>query len=334
MRALVALMMVWSSAACGLVDALAGDGPPEVDGEGDGVGEGEGEAGEGEAGEGEAGEGEAGEGEGEGEIDDANCGAGALLGARAVAVSFSTSCVIQCDGALRCFGEYAAPDPVSGGFDDVTMGQSFVCGHASSGAVRCRGSIDEPAGTPALVRAAQSFLCTLDDGGALSCDGELDWPGFSLPSGNFSDLAAGWGYVCGVARVDGRVRCGGTFSPPQAPALALSSVGVGSRFACGLDGDQHAVCFDEDGVRSDLFHDDAYVALGVGDGTACAIRDDDGALVCASEVDEGALIVSDIPPGAYLSVAVASGHACAIRDDHAVVCWGNDLYGRTAVPSP
>lgn len=314
MRRALALVL-WCTPGCALLDALASnDGPGPIPEPNEIGTEGEGE-----------GEGFEGEGEPEGP-----CQSGAQLAARAVAVGFDRSCALGCDGAITCWGAGTLEAP-AGPFVEVTVGQSFACGRRADGAVACFGEQGVALeGAFTTIRAGQGFVCGLDDSASLQCDGDMSYPSFALPTGPLSTLAAGWAYVCGERLESGALLCGGTFSAPEPPAVELHDVGVGSRFACGLDASGEIYCFDAE--RAVPRPTGAFTTIGVGDGTACAVRADNATLTCFTETDDGAEILAQTPTGRFLSVAVATAHACAVREDHSVVCWGRDLYGRLDVP--
>ena len=325
-RALLVACAVFSS-ACGLIDAVAG--APSDPGRG---GEGEGD--------------DEGEGEGEGEVDlegdGDGCDPAALpLEARAVAVGFDRSCALLCDGAVRCWGAQSEA-PAGGPFGAIAVSSYWACARTAAGDVRCAGqtsslSAPELDGAPVpmqAIGAGQNFLCGIDDADSIECWGTLDWPSFDIPSGAFGSLSVGWGYVCGHRLASGELVCGGTsFRPVPPDDVALTQVGVGSDFGCGLDGAGAIHCFSDEALVDLEVPAGAHTALGVGDGTACAVRAADAALVCfGNSVSDTEDITGAVPPGRFRSVAVASKHACAIREDHAVVCFGDDTWGRTSVP--
>jgi hypothetical protein len=227
MRRALALVL-WCTPGCALLDALASNDAPGPLPEPNEIGtEGEGE-----------GEGLAGEGEPEGP-----CQSGAQLAARAVAVGFDRSCALGCDGTITCWGAGTLEAP-AGPFVEVTVSQSFACGRRADGAVAWFGEQGVALeGAFTTIRAGQGFVCGLDDSASLHCDGDMSYPSFALPTGPLSTLAAGWAYVCGERLESGALLCGGTFSAPEPPAVELHDVGVGSRFACGLDASGEIYCF-------------------------------------------------------------------------------------------
>jgi hypothetical protein len=279
-----------------------------------------------------------GEGEGESEVAPGSCHGGPLLTAEAIAVGFDRSCALTCSGIVCWGADTDVLPPPPGDFREIAVGQSFACALDDDGAIECWGyaSHIEPDVALSTIRAGQDFLCGLSSSGALACFGAGGWPSFEAPSGVFDELAVGWGYVCGKRLDTGAVQCGGTtprFNPPPT-STTLTNIGVGSYFACALDDARAIVCFDEEGIIPLALPSGAFSALGVGDGSACAIDADDAHLACFSDTDEGQGIVTDAPAGRYTHVAVADSHACAIREDAVVVCWGNDGQGRIDVPPP
>jgi hypothetical protein len=241
---------------------------------------------------------------------------------------------------MVCWGALNATAP-PGPFEEVALAGSFACGLAADGAVRCAGStsaLEPPMGEDGplpmtTLGAGQGFVCGLDEDAQLHCWGGLNWPSFDLPTGSFSSLAVGWGYVCAERLASGELVCGGTDFTPQPPAgVSLHDVGVGSYFGCGLTDADAIVCFDDEPLTDLEVPGGSFAALGVGDGTACAIRKADAALVCFGNHLDTDVIGSAVPAGRFLQVAVGTAHACAVREDHAVLCFGDDTYDRTAVP--
>jgi hypothetical protein len=314
----LALLPLLACVGCGLIDAFTAP-PAGDDDDDDDVGDDDDLPGEG-------------EGEGEG---NPSCHGGPLLTASAIAVGFDRSCALTCEGIV-CWGNGSDVTPPTGAFLEIAVAQDFACALDDAGAVSCWGfaSHIEPDIALSTVRAGQDFLCGLDEGSALSCFGAGSWPSFEAPTGVFAELAVGWGYVCGKRLDTGLVQCGGTTPRHDPPSTPLRDIGVGSYFACGLDDADAIVCFDEEGPIPLALPSGAFSALGVGDGSACAIDASDAHLVCFTDTLEGEGIVTDVPPGRYVQVAVADSHACAIREDAVVVCWGNDQQGRINVPPP
>ena len=64
----------------------------------------------------------------------------------------------------------------------------------------------------------------------------------------------------------------------------------------------------------------------------CGVREGGGELHCWGGVDRDGERLGDVPSGRFLDVSAGSQHACGVRDDGAVVCWGADHAGDTAVP--
>ncbi len=287
-----------------------------------------------------------GEGEGEGEPD--GCGATTtLLVAREVAVGFSRSCVVTCDDTVVCWGEYEDTLPPAGRLHGVTVGQHAACALDDDSVPQCWGpNLDDTDEVPTdadgapipmrSIAAGQSHVCGLAaDNGALRCWGNTDYGGtFEIPSGAYDAVAAGWAFVCARRVDDGLTDCGGgTSFVPAPPAVTLDDVGIGVPFGCGIDDAGLLVCFGDEGPEPNVLPEDVVVRVGVGSGCACAIRAGDRALVCFGDEASCPEVLDDVPAGRFRDVVVASKHACAIREDDAVMCWGEDAWGRASVPA-
>ena len=60
---------------------------------------------------------------------------------------------------------------------------------------------------------------------------------------------------------------------------------------------------------------------------------EDGSLSCWSEPYDP-VDLSGVPEGhSYTQVACGWQHACAVTVDGQLLCWGNDTYGETLVPT-
>ena len=81
----------------------------------------------------------------------------------------------------------------------------------------------------------------------------------------------------------------------------------------------------------------AFIAVSVGSGYSCAIRDT-GTIECWGENYRGRL---DAPSGKFTAVSAGSSHACGIRESGEIECWGGNRepddvhqvdYGQTDAP--
>ena len=63
---------------------------------------------------------------------------------------------------------------------------------------------------------------------------------------------------------------------------------------------------------------------------ACAIRTNDGSLLCESYSDNDEW--DDIPSGSFIDIALGTRAACAVNANGTIVCWGDPEWGQTDPP--
>ncbi|KAL4277959.1 hypothetical protein GQ457_03G031240 [Hibiscus cannabinus] len=136
---------------------------------------------------------------------------------------------------------------------------------------------------PALnqLEAGNTHICGLKESNGLEC---WQWPGFNQTGGvqNFSDIAVGEGFVCGLTGDGTVIRFFGNFT------------GIA---------DQE--------IRGN------YKKIAAGFSHVCAINSDDG-LVCWGNRN----FIGDPPQGQFKELALGLNRSCALRTNGTVVCWG------------
>ncbi|MEZ5100817.1 MAG: hypothetical protein R3C15_13660 [Thermoleophilia bacterium] len=242
----------------------------------------------------------------------------------AVSAGGETTCAIDADGGLWCWGSDSygmlgdglplvdAPAPVAVALPGdraavaVAVGDTHACAIASDGALLCwgrdasgevgdgaDGNADEPSpvvialpGNRRAVAATAGYLhtCALLDDGLVAC-----W-------GNDDDGQVGDG-----APVTGQVSPTPIALPAGRTAVALAA---GTYHTCAVTDDGALACWGNDAAGA------------IGDGV------DGGA-------NEPAPVAVSLP-GGRRAVAVSSGEyfTCALADDGALACWGFDLHGQ------
>ncbi|KAK8692074.1 hypothetical protein V6N13_075555 [Hibiscus sabdariffa] len=136
---------------------------------------------------------------------------------------------------------------------------------------------------PALnqLEAGNTHICGLNESNGLEC---WQWPGFNQTGGvqNFSDIAVGEGFVCGLTGDGTVIRFFGNFT------------GIA---------DQE--------IRGN------YKKIAAGFSHVCAINSD-GGLDCGGNRN----IIGDRPQGQFKELALGLNRSCALRTNGTVVCWG------------
>ena len=127
------------------------------------------------------------------------------------------TCERLIDGTITCTGKYRWTDAPTGTFTFIDAGGEVMCGIRSGGTVECWGNVEQtdvPAGTFTFVAVGRATdfndippACGIRSDGTVECWGNrpnYDQP--DAPTGTFSSLAAGVGFMCGI-RTDGTAKC-------------------------------------------------------------------------------------------------------------------------------
>ena len=237
------------------------------------------------------------------------------LQAHAIAATTSGTCALTADGAVHCWG--LAPEVWQ-----VPEG-SFIELHGGSDGIMC------------AVRADRSVACFAEPMGLYDLKRQ--------PSGKVGLLAIGDGAICATDLADAAFcNAGNVLFGLEPPTGALSSLSVGTQFACGVNAvDGSISCVGADSFGSCTFSPafgqlDAptgnFSEVSSGSYNSCALRVD-GTLACwgmgkAGDTagdpcfGEWSKLQSEPPEGEFRLVRSAQLHSCAIRKDGTVACWG------------
>jgi len=218
-----------------------------------------------------------------------------------LAINTERGCVLRRDASLACWG-----DPLS----DLTR-------------------LPPPEGRFTHLSAMVAAACGLREDGTIACWDDLELNGTPAPSGVFARMDVGVQLGCGIA-LDGNGTCWGrNVEMSQLPAGSYRAVGAGRRSVCGIDAAGALLCRGE--IRTPP-GGGPFAVLSVGDGEACALRED-RTLACwgnggpgeptdgsdPTKISWGQAIP---PPGEFVFVATGAVHSCALRADGEAVCWG------------
>ena len=263
----------------------------------------------------------------------------------AIGVGSSTSCAIDTDGDLRCWGD--------GSMGALGSGSTATIGSGSGTAMTDLEPVVIPAMDPSArfvaVDGGVQFTCALDDLGSVWCWGRnevgqlgLDSDEFSIHPGSIPapvDLGAaamsisvGPYHSCAVL-TGGAVRCwgldqGGSLGVGRAgqeigsaanPMASVDPVdlGAGSIAVSVSAGGQHTCALLDDATLR-CWGANSFGQLGLGD-TVSRGRTADSM--------GDALPAVDLPSG-VVSVAAGGEHTCAVLDDGALHCWGLNDFGQ------
>ena len=263
------------------------------------------------------------------------------------------TCGLRVNGSAKCWGPFVDyggyGEYTAGTLTNITVGDS-VCGLRNSRNIYCSGSH----WGPRMLAATEEFidietagyqLCGLRINGTLIC---MDsWNTEHVPSAlderKFIDLSlgafVGKAIVCGLLETR-HVACwhkdgGGNYSPatylPESQRYLVISASDDQ--VCGVLLDKSLVCAPD--VPNELFAhsptptDGMFIDVSVGDGFACALRED-GTPACWGVPGYG----RTLPPEGEQFTSISSGrmHACGLRGDKSVVCWGWHDRGQAKPP--
>lgn len=213
------------------------------------------------------------------------------------------------------------------------------------------------AGSKALAFGARAG-CRVDRDGVLSCFGgggekpapptkvtvdaalALDLPGFlSLGSRRGCVVHADTGVSCFDLKPSLDTEQGFSFASKRIRGVrSLTSIEVGGKLACGLDGKGKVVCFDEEDRQIEVSGTEDLVALAVGESTACG-RTKNGEVRCWGENALGEAGLGNFEPvlGAtpvkglreIVAIDTAGRHFCALEKEGDLWCWGADNAGQS-----
>lgn len=176
-------------------------------------------------------------------------------------IGYETSCGVDRDGVLRCWGREDATFEISGGFAATVINQgAMVCALSNDGRVECfdRTNPDWTAqewrlDLPRVVRAFASpngIVCGVTDAGAAACasayhSSEPPFSGFDAPNGvPLTHVAVGWESACSLDE-SGEAYCWGRGGPitREIPTGPFVDVSVNAANACALTGEGSTICW-------------------------------------------------------------------------------------------
>ncbi len=184
------------------------------------------------------------------------------------------TCGLREDGKAVCWGEslYAQTIPPRGEqFTAIASGRYNTCGLRTDKTVICWGRKPDPNGSTSLDATPEGQFSVLDNGGTLACGVSLD------------GQVECWGYR-------DKERSYNQY-PPDYIEGGLKTISFGVISGCGIRVDDSPFCW---GYWGHAYpKDQRFTDISVGWGHTCAIRKDDGGLVCWGNDDYG----QASPPG-------------------------------------
>ncbi|CAE6226811.1 unnamed protein product [Arabidopsis arenosa] len=238
---------------------------------------------------------------------------------------------------------FASPSPLSPSptslirllFSGVVSGNGFVCGlrtvlDSNTSTLLCwRFSVNGSSllhkriyHGPELeeLEAGNSRICGVERvSRSLRC-----WQPFYLPrSDNYSSIALGDNFFCGLSQPPGRISCEGEgISKVPSSGDRYIAIAAGSRQACAITVDNDVECW---GQTESLPHE-KFLALAVGENRSCGIRWSNGTVVCWGNNKNFSLpqTLKDIH---FTSIYAKGQIFCGVATkNYTLYCWGNENF--------
>jgi hypothetical protein len=255
-------------------------------------------------------------------------GGGALpeLAADRLAAADRFACAINASNSVVCWGfdaDWTETEPRNSMQKSVTAGGQSRCSVDAAGVVFCRGDL---ANVPIPARSFVEVVVSSDDhacgrgeDGTVDCwarSGATEW---TVPTGNFAQLAAGDGFACGI-RPSGGVECWGPFAPSPVPASTPKRLFARADQACVIQSDDTVSCWgDGPSVTNDVTVRSLAMGKSMGGAYVCGLKLD-GIVVCWGDEPS---VVGQGPKVPFVAITGGSEFACGILPSGKLQCWGS-----------
>ena len=248
------------------------------------------------------------------DVSSADCEVGVPAGWRDVSTAEDTTCAIDADGQLICWGveDYREINAVTTEYSQVSTNQRYVCAiRSSDSGVDCFRFVDGFVSNQ--VRAVPR-------------------------DSRFSMIATGEAHVCGL-RTDSRIECwGGSYNYATPAGVAPEDEGYqmvesGYNRSCAIDAEDRIVCFGERYGLEYLFGDERFMDVSMSFDLGVCGLSVDGEVTCAQMNPEGgfgdgtgycnAERYGRAPRGPFETIEDQGAcSVCGSRADGSVECWG------------
>ena len=274
------------------------------------------------------------------------------------------TCGLRQDGSAVCWGrdEHGQASPPDGErFSAISSGGRHTCGLRADGSAVCWGDDESGQASPpaderfTTVSSGGYHTCALREDGQAVCwgpepggDGHTGW--HAPPDDPLVALSSTWGRTCGMRQEGGWSVCWGAWSdvvyegtdPPSDRFVALT---VDAEGGCGLWTNRTAVCWGF-GYFYPTPERVRFAAISRANNHICAIRADDGGIVCWGDNEYGQaspphgerfiepepLVRPPKPVEPFVTVSSGSSHACGLTAHGIAWCWGDDESGKASPP--
>ncbi|XWS23430.1 hypothetical protein CRYUN_Cryun28dG0013400 [Craigia yunnanensis] len=173
---------------------------------------------------------------------------------------------------------------------------------------------------PALnqLEAGNSHICGLNETNVLEC---WQWHEFNQTRNqNFSTIAVGRGFVCGLSR-DGRISCPGDIAgiSGQEPRGNYSVIAVGFSHACAISAENNIECWGN--TVLDDTPQGKFNALALGENRSCALRTN-GTVVCWGQNNFS--LPQELESRSFITIKAKKNVFCGVLTlNYSLFCWGD-----------
>ena len=211
-----------------------------------------------------------------------------------ISAGSTDKCFVLTDSTVSCADTSSSlgKSPPAGAFTELHVAQGYTsvhaaCAKSAAGTLTCWGDTTNTVVSQAPTSTVSSFAVNSSNGCAVGSGGAVQCWGTNLPTAtthtDFANVYTGLLFSCGVT-ASGDMTCW-TFT--TAPTTNVAQLAIGSQFACAIESNGHAFCFDNQPNDPSVVQPPAgssFVEVTVGDsgqGTerACGILVD-GSVVC------------------------------------------------------
>jgi alpha-tubulin suppressor-like RCC1 family protein len=231
-------------------------------------------------------------------------------------------CGLRPDGTPVCWGDdrYGQSTPPADTFRALATGYGISCGIRLDHSVTCWGSgigitsapLDAPLDGEFATISVGAFICGVRLDGSIACAEDPDLPDMSTAKGNtYRSVATGVSPMICAVQSAGALDCWGQFRDYawDVPAGAFKSVVIGNGSACALRDDGKVDC------GGGQLQEGPFTQLAGGPGDYYAAMRADGTITYWGRNRRGAATEHGSPFTAVVD-------NCALRADKSVACWG------------
>jgi alpha-tubulin suppressor-like RCC1 family protein len=269
-----------------------------------------------------------------------------------LATNGDSFCGLTVEGDLVCWGDTGLKPSGKGPYQQVQMGDDFICAQGTDGAVECQKRAETFVEVFAADLQITQFDCAKETCCGVSEDGTVHcWPEAPAEQPPQAALKVTASPLCAILQ-DESISCymdGTGWSADGVPAGAFKDISVFGRFngyiehRCGLHTDGQIVCWGENNLGQCDAPLAAFAQLDVYNYNACDMLCDQYSVACAVETnaivhcwgggylgnENNVIDIKLVPTPRVAVTQVVVGHdsACALRKDGRVACWGDMARG-------